>query len=94
MIIEKNACPCAYCDYFKPFEYEERNHTIQTGICLKKDIMREPWEILCEDFILKAGVYTQKWYPNKPSNEQRLSFSLPLDGEGGVRAAKSRANDG
>ena len=64
-IKQENACPCAYCEYFKLVEYKKDYSIIQKGICRKHDLLREPCDELCEDFILKSGVYTKKWYPNK-----------------------------
>lgn len=65
-VIKKvNSCPCAYCEYFKLVEYEKGYLNIQKGICRKHDIIRELYDEICEDFILKSGIYTEKWYPNK-----------------------------
>ncbi|MBE6761324.1 MAG: hypothetical protein E7551_03465 [Ruminococcaceae bacterium] len=70
MFIKKsNACPCAYCKYFELFEYTEGFFTIQKGVCKKHYLIRELGDILCQDFILKSGVYTNKWYPTKNENE-------------------------
>ena len=65
MIIKENSCPCAYCKFFKVFEYYENNITLQKGVCVKHNLIRELCDELCEDFILKEGVHTQKWYPGK-----------------------------
>ncbi|MBQ3088109.1 MAG: hypothetical protein IJC36_00575 [Clostridia bacterium] len=65
VIIKENACPCAYCEYFKIIEYEQSNVTVQNGFCLKRKDFRELCDNLCEKFVLKKGVHTQKWYPQK-----------------------------
>jgi hypothetical protein len=61
----QDCCPCAYCDFFEPFEYENKHFKIYKGLCEKHNIIRNPDDTLCEDFILMSGVYTKKWYPNK-----------------------------
>ena len=66
---KENACPCAYCKYFKAVEYEKDCLIVQKGICRKHDLLRNPSDPLCKDFILKSGVHTKKWYPNKKGLE-------------------------
>ena len=63
MILKENACPCAYCDYFKPIEYEKNNRIIQKGYCIKKKPLRDLYDSICKEFVLKKGIYTKKWHP-------------------------------
>jgi len=66
MFIKKeNACLCAYCKYFNCFEYNEGDIVIQKGVCTKHDMIRELYDELCEDFVLRPEVHTSKWYPTK-----------------------------
>ena len=66
MFIKKpNACPCGYCKYIKYFEYNEGGRIIQKGVCIKHNELRELYDEVCEDFILRPEVHTNKWYPNK-----------------------------
>ena len=65
MIMKGNACPCAYCEYFKLVEYNKGYLIIQKGFCRKHSLSRELYDKLCEDFVLAKGVHTEKWYPNK-----------------------------
>lgn len=58
--------PCGYCEYFKLVEYEKDYPFIQKGICQKHDQLRHPYDKLCDDFVLKLGIHTEKWYPKKP----------------------------
>ena len=62
MTLKGNVCPCAYCKYFELIEY---NKIIQKGFCQKHNILRELYDVLCEDFVLAKGVHTNKWYPQK-----------------------------
>ncbi len=71
-IYKENSCPCCYCEYYKPVEYYKDYFIIHKGICRKYDILRNPVDILCEDFILMSGVHTKKWYPNKKGLEENL----------------------
>lgn len=61
----EDACGCEYCEYYIKVEYYNDYFLIQRGICRKNDILRKPKSELCDFFILKSGVYTSKWYPNK-----------------------------
>ena len=62
---KEDVCSCGYCKYFKYIEYEKDCLIVQKGICRKHDLLRNPSDHLCEDFILISGVHTKKWYPNK-----------------------------
>ncbi|MBO5090046.1 MAG: hypothetical protein IJD00_06685 [Clostridia bacterium] len=68
-IYKNNSCPCGYCVYYFPVEYKNDYFTVRKGICRKHDILRNPNDILCEDFILASGVHTKKWYPTKKGLE-------------------------
>ena len=57
--------PCAYCAHFELFEYIENNRIIQKGYCIKHSDFRELYDVICEEFVLKKGVHTEKWYPQK-----------------------------
>ena len=61
----EDACGCVYCEYYFPVQYENEYLLIDRGICKKYDILRKPESNLCDYFILKSGVHTPKWYPNK-----------------------------
>lgn len=64
-IKEQNTCPCAYCKYFKLFEYNDAFFAIQNGVCKRHNLICALSDQICEDFVLKSGIYTSKWYPNK-----------------------------
>ena len=69
IIVRKDACPCSYCEHYvhvkdKRFYFEDNN-----GICIKHKVIRSVYENLCEDFVLRAGIHTKKWHPNKKELE-------------------------
>ena len=63
VIIKKNSCPCAYCEHFYLIEYKENDINAQKGYCVKKKLFRNLCDTLCQEFVLKKGIYTKKWHP-------------------------------
>ncbi len=61
----KDACKCVYCKHYFAVQYENDYFVIDRGICKKYDILRKPEGNICDNFTLKSGIYTKKWYPNK-----------------------------
>jgi len=58
---------CSYCEHHE-FEYDERTCIIrwnETAYCKKKNIKRELQEEICDEFVIKRGMFTQKWYPGE-----------------------------
>lgn len=64
-IEREDVCPCCYCEHYIPlidksFYFPEHN-----GLCNKHKVIRLCNDNLCEDFILKSGIHTKRWYPKQ-----------------------------
>ena len=62
-----NKVTCIYCEYFNPlytFYYPE--YTMSPfGLCELKSNCRKQNARICDNFKLRRGMHTSKWYPNK-----------------------------
>ncbi len=66
MVILKKV-DCSYCEFFD-FLYKMRYPTyimFEYGVCNKKEKCRSRKAHICENFKLRQGLYTKKWYPGK-----------------------------
>ncbi len=58
---------CSYCEYFDYFYLLRYTDYImsQFGLCSYKDKCLQQNACICENFKLRQGLYTSKWYPDK-----------------------------
>lgn len=53
---------CEQCDCL----YAERDFAWQPFLCETQRMMRLPQDDVCEQFVLRKGLHTNKRYPGKP----------------------------
>ena len=65
---KENVVTCFYCEYHELLYTNDDKVSIfdkSKGICHMKNIDRRSHDDICNSFVLRAGIYTQKWYPGK-----------------------------
>ena len=55
---------CAYCEYYELYDIEE-NEIDFYGYCKLKNITKSGLEQICDKFIIKSCIHTQKDYSGK-----------------------------
>ena len=62
-----NIVTCIYCEFFKQFEATNNIDffTSLKGECKKHNKVCHIKDEICDYFVIKSGLYTQKDYPNK-----------------------------
>ena len=69
---------CWYCDYYELF-YKYENDTFKNtdfGFCKTKEKCRKGTAHICDNFILRQGLFTKKWYPNKENQKNEYVFDF------------------
>lgn len=67
MLKKQNVVTCFYCEYHELLYTNDDASFFDKdkGVCHLKNINRLANDSICDCFILKPGIYTQKWYPGK-----------------------------
>ena len=62
-----NIVTCFYCEYHELLYTNEDASIFEKsiGFCHLKNSDRLAYDDICNSFVLKASMYTQKWYPGK-----------------------------
>lgn len=61
---------CCYCEFFEClYTLKYPNYNLSTyGECRKLNKCVEQNSAICEEFRLRQGLHTKRWYPNKLQN--------------------------
>lgn len=66
---ERNVVTCGYCEQMVYFQYDEKSRDrMPPFFCEVAQCARYYDDPICARFVLRSGVYTQRWYPGKPIN--------------------------
>lgn len=60
----KNIVTCMYCEFFEHTESSNFFESLK-GKCKKQNKIHYLTDDICDCFVIKSGLYTQKEYPNK-----------------------------
>jgi len=61
---EERVVKCWHCDQYDCL-YVEKEFAWQPFLCEKKRKMCRPLDDVCDQFALRKGLHTDKWYPGK-----------------------------
>ena len=59
---------CLYCRFYK-FSYKSENDISTEGYCILKNVSRQLFSEICEDFKINPCIHTPKYYPGKDESK-------------------------
>ena len=67
IIMRKYEAPCGYCEHFLTRTIEGDMSIYSKGLCDLKNEYVSLYGEICEQFVLRSGLYTTKSYPQNNS---------------------------